>query len=118
MSGYRYVYRNGEAVYEHRAVMEEILGRPLLPTEQVHHIDGNRANNDPSNLIILNAADHTHITASRSHSMWRSLAIMAVRELLARGWSFYQISSEFHISIETLMRTLDRYHDVLHDPPQ
>jgi hypothetical protein len=39
-------------VFEHRLVMAEHLGRPLLPSETVHHIDGNRANNDIVNLQL------------------------------------------------------------------
>lgn len=37
---------------EHRIVMSWLLGRELLPGENVHHRDGSRANNDPSNLEI------------------------------------------------------------------
>lgn len=47
-------------VYEHREVMEAILGRALLPGEHVHHRDGNRANNAPDNLELLTAAEHAH----------------------------------------------------------
>jgi hypothetical protein len=39
-------------VLEHRRVMEETLGRLLEPGETVHHIDGNRSNNAPSNLQV------------------------------------------------------------------
>lgn len=48
---------------EHRVVMEQIVGRPLKRTEVVHHKDGDRRNNDPANLEILDAADHGSLHA-------------------------------------------------------
>lgn len=45
-------YSNRGVVLEHRWVMAEFLGRPLESYETVHHIDGNRQNNDLSNLEL------------------------------------------------------------------
>ncbi len=39
--------------HEHRQVMETLLGRPLKPGEVVHHLDGDKRNNDPDNLVVL-----------------------------------------------------------------
>ena len=44
---------DGESPYlEHRLVMAQVLGRPLTGDESVHHKDGNRLNNEPSNLEL------------------------------------------------------------------
>ena len=50
--------RAGSLVLEHRLVMAKKIGRPLRPDEFVHHIDGNKSNNDPSNLTIVSADIH------------------------------------------------------------
>jgi hypothetical protein len=44
--------------YEHRLVAEKILGRRLKGTEIIHHKDGNKTNNSPDNLEILDKREH------------------------------------------------------------
>ena len=52
--------KHGSYVAEHRLVMESKLGRYLLPTEVVDHIDGNIVNNHPDNLRVF-ASNGEHL---------------------------------------------------------
>lgn len=43
---------DGRLIYEHRMVMEAMLGRELKKEEVIQWLDGDRTNNDPSNLVL------------------------------------------------------------------
>lgn len=46
---------------EHRIVAENMLGRKLKEGEVVHHLDSNRANNSPDNLLVLSGPMHNKL---------------------------------------------------------
>jgi len=50
-------------VYKHRLIASKIIGRPLTKDEVVHHIDGNKQNNSPENLMVLTQSQHSKLHA-------------------------------------------------------
>jgi hypothetical protein len=51
-------------VLEHRITAETMIGRPLEAGEHVHHLNGERADNRPENLVVLSQRDHGKLHGS------------------------------------------------------
>lgn len=61
LSRYKYIVNPDKSkpfCREHRVIAEYKIGRPLKSEEVVHHIDRNRFNNHPSNLMIMTQSEH------------------------------------------------------------
>jgi HNH endonuclease len=65
------VGRKSTWIFEHRYALEQVLGRPLLPSERVDHVDGLTLHNSPDNLRLFPSnAEHLRATLSGKVPLW------------------------------------------------
>lgn len=68
--GYVLEYVAGRQVFQHRLVAERMIGRALLETECVHHINGCKSDNRPENLQVM----QTHAEHMKEHCDPRTMS--------------------------------------------
>lgn len=91
-SGYVHVYappgiaRFNCYVAEHVAICERAMGHSMPKGAEVHHVDGNKANNHPSNLVVCESHAYHLLLHARAKALtacgnpsWR-------RCLYCKGW--------------------------------
>ena len=66
-SGYVMTKTPRGMMYEHRWVMEQSLGRSLLPSEFVHHVNWDKGDNRPDNLVLTSPSTHRHNHRGERH---------------------------------------------------
>ncbi len=64
-SGYKVFNENGKWKSVHKRVAEKKVGGKIFPGREVHHIDGNKNNNRPSNLTVVKKSVHKKIHAKK-----------------------------------------------------
>lgn len=110
-SGYRLINHDGKQRLEHRVVMEQVMGRKLNLNESVHHINGNKLDNRPENLEIIDPVSHSKLHAKErsekgisNHSNLNNNQIIEIRRRRASGEVLESIAKDFDVSTSAISR--------------
>ena len=75
--------QNGVKIDEHRQIAKHV-GVITQKDDVVHHMDGNKSNNDPSNLVVLSSSDH-----GRLHAYLRAECLkQPTKSIVQLSWEF------------------------------
>ena len=81
-------------IFEHRLVMEEFLGRPLLPTEVVHHLDGKKDRNHIENLQLFQSnGEHLAVDLKGRCPKWSPEGFERIRKGMTQRWNLWRESN-------------------------
>ena len=138
-SEYETVRKDGKTRPAHDVIMEEVLGRPLQPNEVVHHKDGDKKNNSPDNLEVIDRAEHSRLHHSgispapeTLHKMRKSRVgrpgsgrkftesqVKEIAQKLQNGIGVKKIAEEYGSTMSSISRIRDgiAYRDFLSDYP-
>jgi hypothetical protein len=94
VTGYLTVWTGKTSVRGHRIIMEQALGRELLPSEVVHHINGDKLDNDISNLLVMTDSERRSLHGRKLSEQ----DVLEIVYLYCEGYSQRFISRIFGIS--------------------
>lgn len=63
--GYLEIQKGGQRHFDHVRVVEGVLGKAIPPGAKVHHVNRNRSDNRPSNLVLCQDDAHHRLIHNR-----------------------------------------------------
>ena len=88
-------------VLYHRLIMENYIGRYLTRDEVVHHKDGNKSNNDISNLELMTNAEHSRLHAKEQAKTCVHLSLELLCPICGKIFYRKQSESQYNSNIQS-----------------
>jgi hypothetical protein len=89
--------RQDGSILEHRLVMEHLLGRYLESWEIVHHKNGNRSDNSPGNLVVMDG----RAKRGQGHPPGHEYSTKAAAQVLLQS---AELPASLKVELEKLVR--------------
>jgi hypothetical protein len=87
VKGHPNARKHSNWIFEHRLVMEEALGRYLLPTEVIHHINGEKTDNRIENLqLFASNGEHLAVDLAGRCPKWSEDGKERIRKATIQRW--------------------------------
>lgn len=67
--GYRFITKNKRTLYLHTLIAERALGKPLPAGAEIHHLNGDAADNRNENLVICTDHEYHSLLHCRSEAL-------------------------------------------------
>lgn len=104
-----YLRNNVTRRFEHVEVWEQHHGRTVPDGHDIHHLDGDKTNNDPANLLAVTRLEHKRIHSGcelRDGAWWKPCGLcgefkpvgLADWYLSREGWPLYGRCRPCHIA--------------------
>lgn len=106
-AGYTLIYKpehpsaKNRYVFEHRLVMEQHLGRYLIKSEVVHHINHNKSDNSIENLMLY-TKNSDHVSYHFKGKLKRNVKLVDILEMREKCFTLNQIAQHFKVSLSTI----------------
>lgn len=96
----------GKRVYEHRYVYEKHYKVKLSHNDIIHHIDGDKSNNDPENL--LKCTRRSHLWMHQAMAYWYQIEVVRKTEIKTRKGLVRFLLDKAHEHIDGMASNVGR----------
>jgi hypothetical protein len=113
-NGYKQFNCGNGWVFTHRAVAQKVLGNEIPEGHEVHHVNGDKLDNRPENLVVLPREEHQKLHRDSANDSSGSLtstignyADFLLSNMVAADSAYLQVSATDMVLLQLKLSTID-----------